>query len=1082
MVWWRRDTTLSPVYGRAQRLLRSHSAALRSRCFSCALSKSAQHEDDNNGSKRPAGMSNLEWMQLQHYQRWRKRLMDDPYQAIFGASNSRLAGKGLSDWEWIHKSFPKWMLWDMESRRDPRRVQMRDEEAAARFERHGSNGIESPSDTRRPREQSITSFESPAPLPPRSTDSFTHYLEKVQLNAEAQSDELSKAASAADASVMRQLLRAKRQETQDQRPDTGDVSTGATWRQTALQRRSVQGVIAPTEPVPTEAAPAQVVEAQNESPTTVSPTAPDDHSSTQLVAPMNETATKLAKPAAQATDIPPVRSTSKILSQLPEDDVDFLTAADIRASMRRKRCSILSDKQKEAERLNLEKTFARIHEKDACLDPTITSKFISNQLERRVAHQMREPKADFPSAPQPNPIGALAETVRLDSSNGRLSTWPAWLERGSCYFSKHFWQDPTEEADATKTRLFFDKVMARIRKGRFTMKQVIQDLETDIPGSKPLLKRMKADEELLDSAIRALRSRAVSGESSLVTPKKLRAIQALRLKYQDTDHELDAAYTKLRDLGNPDVTMTVSPAFKRRLSIAAKITEKNAHLTRYLIWSLQARLEDPEIDSRILPHYKVVANSLLTLRDTQLALCRLVERAMLVYGVALKGAEGVDIGAQTSEVDSSAEEIQSSRPQEFSEVSEVDKAQLRPKVAAEERLANEVEAQKSAMRGLSDDGYARAPKPVIRKTFEVQDPLAHSLFRPFGPVLDSLSRESTLAAETINADEVAEHKRDDFPLVAEVRKAYEDTCAITVEHKQLADAAVEVRSEQDTYLSQKMLNDGPHSAPLTSPTIDEPTIHCYANPGSRVVPPTCKSVEAQVAKEAVQSSPVALEPSPSIESAAPASELAEPPKESITDASILAASPPLPTANVPTHYTILIYDPQTDKLLLTTSTSGPPRDTSPAMPLHQALTTLEAPAKFVPYISDGHEVVSVKRDMLILRDALYPSSSNQLFDTFDTSSVPMDTDRSTMNPIDGTTRLSPTGYVGPEESQEQLEKEFDERRQAAGHLNKRDDGQRKREAQGERKGGRGASVAKSAIWAAAMCYVVGVFGEIASSS
>jgi hypothetical protein len=53
-------------------------------------------------------------MQLQHYKKWRKRLHDDPYQAIFGASNDMLGGKGLKDWDWVYKTFPKWMLLEME--------------------------------------------------------------------------------------------------------------------------------------------------------------------------------------------------------------------------------------------------------------------------------------------------------------------------------------------------------------------------------------------------------------------------------------------------------------------------------------------------------------------------------------------------------------------------------------------------------------------------------------------------------------------------------------------------------------------------------------------------------------------------------------------------------------------------------------------------------------------------------------------------------------------------------------------------------------------------------------------------------
>jgi hypothetical protein len=85
-----------------------------------------------------------------------------------------------------------------------------------------------------------------------------------------------------------------------------------------------------------------------------------------------------------------------------------------------------------------------------------------------------------------------------------------------------------------------------------------------------------------------------------------------------------------------------------------------------------------------------------------------------------------------------------------------------------------------------------------------------------------------------------------------------------------------------------------------------------------------------------------------------------------------------------------------------------------------------------------------------------------------------------VNPIDGTARLSPTGYVGPEESAEHLERECEERRQAAGRF-KGKDSERDEKPRKERRWG-GAGVVKTAIWVAGVCYVAGVMGEIASAS
>jgi hypothetical protein len=114
MTWWRRDPSLwarMPIHRYVRRTLQDHEAALRARCFSKSNLEFAQHNDD--GKERPPGMSNLEWMQLQHYQRWKRRFEEDPYKALFGASEDMLSGKGLKNWQWVHKTFPKWMIEEM---------------------------------------------------------------------------------------------------------------------------------------------------------------------------------------------------------------------------------------------------------------------------------------------------------------------------------------------------------------------------------------------------------------------------------------------------------------------------------------------------------------------------------------------------------------------------------------------------------------------------------------------------------------------------------------------------------------------------------------------------------------------------------------------------------------------------------------------------------------------------------------------------------------------------------------------------------------------------------------------------------
>jgi hypothetical protein len=615
MTWWRRDKSLSPVHQYTQRLLRSHEGALRTRCFSRTPSKLAQHED-NNGSKRPAGMSNLEWMQRQHYESWRKILMDDPYNAIFGSSNARLSGKGLTDWDWVNKSFPKWMLREMEGQEEatsgpkqgkdtasesgyPKRVGIRSDDTdmrkkrkshfpqptyrATRLDRHDSSGIVSPSDLRRPREQlndKVVEFHSeavaistskpspspstrpeiPAPTRPKSTASFRDFLAKTRSEAVTEIEKSNKIAVTAEPLFMDHCLTVK---SQDQKSHTSATTESDTWRQTVLQRRS-----SPGDSDKPNSEPTHVTKTHKE--TLVGalfteetygipcPIKAEAYSSVEAAKVKTNGANDFGhslssnglESGLSIDNTASVRPTSKILSQLPKDDIDFLSADAIRASMAARKSKFSKDAQKEAARLNLEKTFEDVHKTDATVDPMVESKVINDQLMRRIERHMRGPQetqqVEVDEAPKAtgseNTISA--EELALESSVDRMKRW---LERGGATFSSIFWQDPAEESDVENVRLFFDRATVRIRKGRLTMKQVVEDLETDIPASKPLLKRLKEDEELLDSAIHALRQRSGSGKMQPLTPNKIRAIQRLRLKYQDTDRKLDERFARVEE-------------------------------------------------------------------------------------------------------------------------------------------------------------------------------------------------------------------------------------------------------------------------------------------------------------------------------------------------------------------------------------------------------------------------------------------------------------------------------------------------------------------------------------------------------
>ncbi|KAF2847063.1 hypothetical protein T440DRAFT_216862 [Plenodomus tracheiphilus IPT5] len=1129
MSWWRRDPSLAPARQHAQRLLRPHEAALRTRCFSRTLPQHAQHEEDHG--KRPSGMSNLEWMHLQHYKRWQKRFTEDPYNAIFGASNDMLAGKGLKDWEWVNKSFPKWMLREMESVKEymkesisehnkqggstganPVRIDStlshfpRPPNKTTRFDRDDTTGIASPSDIRRPREQSHVEVSGN----PSSVDSET--LRRVQVTntpsthssaqsvakvtdvdagqpypTSAETQTSNKEASEREGSFIEQILVT---ETDHQAAPARAPFNDSTWRQTALQRRALQKLA----PQPdTESSESAKSDEEVSNVATPGPN-PSGAPATQITNEVSGCEQNSTEPSIETQSImqetdSTARSTAQRLDQLPKDDLDFLSADEIRAAMRARKRKFMSHDERVAERKRLEHAF-QVTGEPSNVDSMIEAKTVNDQMVRRLERELSQPDGQAAKLGEVTMDTTNTAKVPAESSIDRLKKW---LEQGGAVFASHFWQDPTEEADAKKTRLFFDRVIARIRKGRVAMRQVIEDLEADIPASKPLLKRMKQDEDLLDSAIQALRVRSHEGKSQGLSPRKLRAIQTLRLKFQDTDRELDTAYVALQESATPDAVAAVSSAFKRRLAIASRITQKNANLSRYLIWSLQARLEDPEINKDVLANYKAVANSLLTLRDTQTALARLIDHAISTYGVeAPKALDDLDALVKDSVV-TAHESLEASGSPPALTPGRVDKAQIRADVAAEERLASEVEAQKLAMRGLSDDGYAHRRKPTQRKPLEERSALAHSLFRPFGPVIESLTKDTS--AQALKADEETRKALHDANLVAEVRAAYEETYGpITVGHKQLAQATEEVNNESEREVKQfNMLKDDPISTPAHTESLLMP-----GSPGGSSRPSASNESATGSAtvntEEIMQPASISSTEVSTAEVPVTAIETNTLPHHHSSENSNISAD----LLKLPTHYTILLYNAQTDNVTVSTSTSPPPRDVTPLISLPQALATLNSPSKFIPYIPEGLEIVSAKKDMLVLRNSLatsqalstHPSRPPNI--TFFPPEEPT-ISRRDVNPIDGTTRLSPTGYVGPEESQEQLEKEFEERRQAAEKItsaesqseankhrlfNKQNEWEQLQE---KRKGGAG-SVVKTAIWAAATCYVFGVVGEIVSGA
>ena len=907
-----------------------------------------------------------------------------------------------------------------------------------RFHCEDLNGVASPSDLRRPRDKSrdevvgirrpmtsASTTEPQAPVLPNDRAS----TKTPGGNADAESTQSTPEepaypslgdaeVTAQESSLVEQLLSKQPSYLAIHAKNQADKDT---WRQTVLEGR----VFRKLEPLPDNGPtiPAKLDrDALNKSsllpPTHTEPSGTADAIETPKAEYFSEQPSWSAQGKAESLKDNP-RTTAKKPDSLPEGDIEFRNADEIRAAIKTKR-----------------------------------RKFMSTE-EQMIGNQKLNPEEQKLSV---KPSIELAKTT--DAVNGpvenNVQRMARRLEQSGTTIANHFRKDPTEGV-ASKNRLLFDKVMSHIRKGRVAMRPVIEDLENDIPASKPLLKRMKKDEDLLDSAINALRLSSGDAKDRRLLSKKLQAIQTLRLKFQDTDHELETAFASLREPGAIDPITVSSPMLKRRLAIASRIIHKNLYLTRHLTWSLQAYLEEPEIKRDLLTNYKITTNSLLTLRDTQIALSRLTDRVMSIYGVdASKIVDDLDSLINNCELETDTEPSNPSIPQESITTSYTDKTRICSRIAGEEHLNNQIGPQKIAMEGLSNDEHAHTPKPVRRKSFGESSPLAHSLFRPFGPISAGLSQDTCAAA--FNAEEEAKNSFKDTKSVEEVRGVHKDTHDPTaVGHEKLAQATGEVK---------KVLEGEPKKTELSNDDRDL---------GSTRI----ASFKTTHIKDGNPLSSTSSTDTISVDQASTAIEIDTPSRYSSEDSTRL-----LKLSELPTHYTILIYNSQSDSVSATTSTSPPPRDTTPAIPLPLALDALHEPQKFIPYMTEGFEIVSAKKDLLVLRDSFSSTAianqgpNNTVSHSYKQSTIA----RRNVNPIDGTTRLSPTGYVGPAESQEQLEKEFEERRHAACKINGDNGPSKTFGAQKENAKGGVRSVVKTAIWAAATCYVFGVIGEIVSGS
>jgi hypothetical protein len=841
------------------------------------------------------------------------------------------------------------------------------------------------------------------------------------------------------------------------------------------------------------------------------------------------------------------KSTADILKILPEDDLDFLSASDIRASMGRSKDS---QQDKAVLREKLEADFKAVHKEDGEIHPMTESKILNNQHVRRKERELLQiqgktqeqhqeaapvnanevrrtkasasPQSQEPASASP-PSGSVLETS--------LDFMSRWLHTGGNVFAQHFWQDPVQVAERNHNGVsedpFFKGVIKGIQAGRRAMSQVRKDLAVDVPASRPLLARLNANE----ATVLSIATRQGMLRTSIGTDEEVNRniVRKLRRALVTTDEDYQKACEAIDSMLN---TTSPSEALKRRLRHGADILQKNAKLSRMMIFGLQTRFEKAGVGG--VDHQgRDLVQHILALHDTQTALTRLVERVMQAYSISAKAKEAPVNHSKSEPTTTNTSDVPTEAALSTAEGEREAKNLLR-NMAANAKLNDEVSSHKAAMRGLSDDGYARPPKIATRKPFDGPNPLAHSLFRPFSLQLESLGKD--VETETLAVKAAKKKEKADKELVKEVREAYEDVYGpITVEHRQavsdgkatadkskglatLTDVAPKgsgLAGERPASPTIQMLKEDEISPNITA--FDEPNIWSPGESTAVAKPSTQTMKEDEVLPTVTTSQASAT--IPVISTAAsdlimPTATTEEPPSNNTAgreppDLSEVLSERLLP--NLDQHpevlpslevnsaieqpkYTIYTYDAQFDEILVTSSEVSTASQTEAApIALHDALTTLSYPSKFLPHLPSNVEIVTAKPDMLIVRSTLHTAIRT----TRVAASTSSDADATSVkdegesegwkgiNPIDGTARLSPTGFVGDGLD---LERDFDERRKAAGEYHGRRhqeslDGDRrwkskdKSERKDKSKGGVG-GVMKTAIVAGATCYVVGVAAEL----
>ncbi|KAF2264031.1 hypothetical protein CC78DRAFT_533481 [Lojkania enalia] len=1260
MGWWRRD----PLQWCRSSLLRygrlslRDDGPLRSRCFSKSQQNPAQHNDNDNEG-RPAGLTDVEWIQLRHYRRWKQRLQEDPYRALFGASNDMLRGKGLREYEWVYRAFPKWMREEIDLHKwhskvkpgkcDPSDPPVSDgadyskkanisaasDPNARQSTFKASNfesteywrGVASPSDSRRPLENvtgldvtsdtskprskdtsvgrvaAKTEAEAPQEFVPKEGSYSAHVSSSERTSKPDNAQPSEQEASSRETTFIKEFLAGSPKSV------LSDESKSKDWRQTVLDRR-VSPTFAPelrgselpsnkasiepkvrssllaseTEPLPTDSLPSErfwpamsnrgqsladqlspipssqscgdgksinqnqvlnsdvafpedsskaikvgfidpntrewrynLLDANEDA--TASPAteqsragdtievghkdpisgewtrgpiiskdaanhvrqAPPQTSDRSYVA-GQKASNEVEEPAVKYQNMPDVpaksqeksaspSSTSHRLIQLPEHDLDFITAEQIRASMGARKSAKESDEEKILSGERLENDFENVYSEEPGIDPMIETKIVNEQGMRRMERDLKEEnikaeaKINEPLDP-PHPLASESTLARLTR----------WLRTSSDTFTQHFWQQPLPEdelwrkakATAMSSDGLLKGVITGVQKSHNSMKQVKEDLGRELPCSYLLASLLTRYEERIvptdglkyDHHPALLLDHVERFSSS----DPVKRVNLLRKDLYEIEVEYERACKSLDQMQKAPAILY--PSYKG-LKTASAVLEKNTKLSRRLLFSVQAGLESQNSRAVLLkPAYLDLAHRLLSMRDAQLALQNLVERALQVFDLngEIKGQAkvlGMDADATVKD------DVKT----------KLTVAALRF-AAAEKRLNEEIEAQKDAMRGLSDDGYAREPIPTRKISLDLPSPLANSLFRPFGKQLDSLGKEeSSTAAEK---DSFAGIKQDaaDKELVTEIRKIYEDTYGpITVNHRQILEEKRETTAEETepTRISkQESKNDIPVEQLGSRPAVASSVI-----PDNISILP--KSLEAPAATtEANKLSSDVASPPQECASARKADAPINPGEQEqkssaeFSDSTLESPHPSMPPT--PIISKVLAYDPATDEVSVMTTQSYTPSPSSSYVPLHEALQSLDSPSKFLPHLPLGFDIIAAQRNLLIIRESEEPSTEIRDM-RIASENETRDEEWKRINPVDGTMRFSPTGYVGVDDLREEVGREMEAIRRRRAEEKRKES---RDNSTGKKRGGAIAGVLKTGILAAVGCYVIGVVGELFS--